>query len=442
MSDGMGIGVGIGLIPCVGMAFASLLLMKYKINVLLEASLQNFAAGLILAAVASELFPLLAEIPNITGSIGITIGFAIALSLVYGMDALMEKMVGDKDEGSSHAYSVNNDRPPSSPTGRSILPVQVAAQAIADASHRSHIIEHLEEMLQSIAHITRVSDRLLANDNASSNDEHAVEETIDETVHQISYKLDHCRRLLHGSESQQHQSLLEHGRWPQEKKLTVHSNLLNLKTSMVHIMEHLEADAIDENTLLEIDDHIDEMERLIDDFHMVVQSTPSFWQPKPTVVTRQGDTLPFALIGPVCVDALVDGFLIGASYALSTRAGVILAAANTLEMSVLGMTLAASVSKCTGSTVLARKLSLAAPPLIMLLGVVVGIVSGDAARSIEILYAVFISFGVVCLLALVTKELLIEAREAQGSEEKWYVSAMVFAGVFVVLMMDRFIPAR
>ena len=71
----------------------------------------------------------------------------------------------------------------------------------------------------------------------------------------------------------------------------------------------------------------------------------------------------------------------------------------------------------------------------------VGAAIGGAATGEPIIFVAFVSFGVVALLFLVCNELLIEAKNAQGDEEKWWISIMVFLGIFVVLMLNHIIPA-
>jgi hypothetical protein len=48
----------------------------------------------------------------------------------------------------------------------------------------------------------------------------------------------------------------------------------------------------------------------------------------------------------------------------------------------------------------------------------------------------FVSFGIVALLTLVCTELLIEARNAQGDEEIWWITMAIFLGVYLVLIMS------
>ena len=57
------------------------------------------------------------------------------------------------------------------------------------------------------------------------------------------------------------------------------------------------------------------------------------------------------------------------------------------------------------------------------------------------LYVILVSFGIVSLLFLVCNELIIEAKNSQGDDEKWYVGGTIFFGVYVVLLIDMLIPA-
>ena len=146
------------------------------------------------------------------------------------------------------------------------------------------------------------------------------------------------------------------------------------------------------------------------------------------------------LLLPVIVDSIVDGFLIGLSVALSPKAGYILSGANCLEMSFLGMALTVRVMKCTGSSTLIRNLSIVSPPFIMLLASTMGALVGTMALEHHIFFVIFVSFGVVALLFLVCNELLIEAKNVQGDDEVWWITSMIFVGIYVVLITDILLP--
>ena len=92
-------GFVVGAIPTACMLLSSAFISQYEISKIVEAILQNFSAGLILAAVGGELFPLLYldKSPADT-AIGITLGFAFGLALNYGLDAFVEQFEDDEDD--------------------------------------------------------------------------------------------------------------------------------------------------------------------------------------------------------------------------------------------------------------------------------------------------------------------------------------------------------
>ena len=67
----------------------------------------------------------------------------------------------------------------------------------------------------------------------------------------------------------------------------------------------------------------------------------------------------------------------------------------------------------------------------------IGALGGVEASEIPIVYIALVSFGTVALLSLVCHELLMEAREAQGDDERWYIGAMIFLGIWVIIMLSH-----
>lgn len=89
------------------MLLASYILYTYEVHALVEATFQNFAAGLIVAAVAAELFPLmLHDVSPANSMIGMTCGFVVGLGLIYGLEALVEYFEGGGDEDGKEAEIV------------------------------------------------------------------------------------------------------------------------------------------------------------------------------------------------------------------------------------------------------------------------------------------------------------------------------------------------
>ena len=157
------------------------------------------------------------------------------------------------------------------------------------------------------------------------------------------------------------------------------------------------------------------------------------------LVTAPGPKLPISFIALIFIDAFTDGFLIGLAYAVSPKAGIVIAFANTLEMSLVGISFASRLMNCSGTAAHVRQMITLAPAFIMFIASIIGASVGLYAVSVDVLFATLISFAVVILTALVLNELLVDARKNQGEEESWYISAMVFLGLFLVLIMDRFI---
>jgi uncharacterized protein YuzB (UPF0349 family) len=91
----------IGSIPTCSMLFASLALINLKVPPLIEACFQNFCAGLILAAVALELLPLMgpSQITSPFNSVvGTTLGFMLGVFMINGIDQVIDSFEDDNNE--------------------------------------------------------------------------------------------------------------------------------------------------------------------------------------------------------------------------------------------------------------------------------------------------------------------------------------------------------
>jgi len=460
--QGVNLGLACGSVPTAAMILVSALLSTLKVHPRIEAVFQNFAGGLILGAVASELFPLILGADKRDGWIGMTAGFGFALILLNGIDSFVEllfklasksncrkttptsntnyeeleddvkkkeisKVVTETGEELSDVAS-HDDRPWEQED------LQQAEAAISLPNHRMHIKEHLIEVTNLIKHMENQANCLVDNDG-NSIELDAMAEQIDEDIHKLQYKLDHCRRLIQGSEAQIPGDSPRAPRMTEEKKIELLKRLSVLRCTANHLVEHILEDKIDKYVLSEMVLHIKEMGHRLEMLHDTVDAVASKWrhsQPMPS--PEEGAKLPTTLIVPVTIDCFVDGFLIGLSVAVSPIAGFVLAAANSLEMSFLGMAYSARLSKCTGSSLIARQAALYLPCLLMFFASGFGSFAAEAARDYPAVFVSFVSFGVTALISLVCCELLIEARESQGDEAKWWVQLFIFAGVYVVLM--------
>lgn len=465
------LGFLVGAIPTAAMIVCSCVFSHVKVGPLTEACFQSFAAGLILAAVAAELFPLIMEAERQDIYIGVSAGFFIALSMIHGVEWIVEyiEALDGSEKGSDHgnaeapgSISMEGKRKRTHPEGvgpqyvemsngsRSVddlgeiqllqIPqwedsgVDMALQAINIPAHKQHIFEHLQELMDSIRQMDDKCNQL-TEENVPDKVTEEIAEFIDQKIHDLHYKVDHCRRLIEGAESE-----IQTGRGSivtEERKQIMQKRLSNLRSIVAHLIDHMREIKIDGETLKEIHEHLDQMESQINSFHESIQVVGQRWTPKRELpVTKIGDKVPYGLVVPVIMDCFTDGFLIGVAVALSYKAGIILGAANCLEMSFLGMAYSTRLVKCTGSSALERTVAMYSPPLLMFLSSGFGAFLADAARSVPAVYVGFVSFGVVALLFLVCNELIIEARSNQGDDGKWWVSILIFLGIYVVLMGD------
>eukprot|EP00595_Chromulina_sp_UTEXLB2642_P000206 CAMPEP_0196762396 /NCGR_PEP_ID=MMETSP1095-20130614/1835_1 /TAXON_ID=96789 ORGANISM="Chromulina nebulosa, Strain UTEXLB2642" /NCGR_SAMPLE_ID=MMETSP1095 /ASSEMBLY_ACC=CAM_ASM_000446 /LENGTH=218 /DNA_ID=CAMNT_0042113155 /DNA_START=34 /DNA_END=686 /DNA_ORIENTATION=- len=213
---GVSLGFLIGAIPTISMTLSSWLLSSIKVSTHIEAGIQNFAAGLILAAVAAELFPLMLEATRADSMIGITVGFAVGLSTLNGLEWVIGR-IEDMGDGIGHSlssHSIKNEQlnkgpvhtypeglsfdhfdveaavantssvielmnlPPDSPkTSRkekfALLstedweaePLAIASKAFESIDHRNHILDHMKEVANAIKAMEEKSNRLLEETN-------------------------------------------------------------------------------------------------------------------------------------------------------------------------------------------------------------------------------------------------------------------------------------
>lgn len=282
-------------------------------------------------------------------------------------------------------------------------------------------------------------------------------------------------RLLEGSECEIRN--IEKKNWmSDDRKNMLRQRVKNLKLISEHVLEHLSSNSelllhasspkssaqsgkdgvivspfwnkdisnkIDSKyvaLLHELYTHMSDMDIQINKVHENVERVVQKWHRVNSLMDpEEGATLPLGLIVPVTVDCFVDGFLIGVSCALSHTAGIILGAANCLEMSFLGMAYTTRIMKCTGSTLTNRRIAIYCPPLLMFLSSGFGALVGNAASAVPAIFVTFVAFGVVALLFLACCELFIEAKEVQGENEKWYLTATIFLGVYTVLVINQLV---
>ena len=416
---------------------------------------------------ASELFPLLSTPKTAGGVGGLTIGFACGLFVTFGTEKL-----GNWLEVRARRERVRAACPAECTTTVLLTPLQERAEAqtaievdvehpyaarsseLLSLTHRDHIREHLNELVESIGGVEHRAQKLLAP-SIPVEAEEELSEAIDEQIHLLHYKLDHTRRLLEGSESGSKSTPFS------GDKAAIVARVHEIKSSVEHLVDHFGASAFDAPTVLEVHAHMNELEGLLTNFHSEVQEAASYW-PRGRHGggdVAKGSRLPLSLLAAVYVDSFIDGFLIGIACIFSQHAGLVLAAANVLEMGFVGASFANTVSRCNGSSRQTRFIAIYVAPPIMLAGAAIGAAVGDASKGTPAVFTGFVAFGSVALLFLVTHELLIEAHEAMKENEVVWINsawlalrcfvcvcahssraAIFYLGIYLVLLFNRYLP--
>lgn len=141
----------------------------------------------------------------------------------------------------------------------------------------------------------------------------------------------------------------------------------------------------------------------------------------------EGRTGLLTLVG---VDMFIDGLVLGLGFAVSTKAGLLLTIALTLEVLFLGLSLATELGEEKMSR--ARTVGLTTAAVLLL---PVGALAASAVAQLphEVLNG-FFAFGLIALLYLVTEELLVEAHE---TPDRPWVTALFFIGFLLLLVLEE-----
>ena len=145
---------------------------------------------------------------------------------------------------------------------------------------------------------------------------------------------------------------------------------------------------------------------------------------------RGGPSL--GLLATTGADVLIDGCLIGITFAVGTREAALIVAALSLEMLFLGLAAATALAEPTRRRVVAATGGLA---LLLAVGAAAGSLVGRSVSGD--LMELLLSVGLVVLLYLVTEELLVEAHEVK---ETPFATTSFFVGFLALLMLEMLVP--
>lgn len=181
--------------------------------------MQSFTS---VSIVGCELFPVMINTSEKPSYIGISVGFTLGLSLIYGLEYFIHQ-IEENDGDVWQIFSVSRHALPQSSHHASqekrnlddvgFTPVNdeereleaqaqwededviEASKALSKPAHRGHIREHLLELIEALKNID-VHSKQLMNPTLSNQDCEHIAEIIDERIHALQYKLDHSRRYV------------------------------------------------------------------------------------------------------------------------------------------------------------------------------------------------------------------------------------------------------
>ena len=137
-----------------------------------------------------------------------------------------------------------------------------------------------------------------------------------------------------------------------------------------------------------------------------------------------------ANLSAVDIHILVDGLVLGLAFVAGEKAGVLLTVALTLEVLFLSLTVTAELNEAMESKlrVIATVFGLG---LLLPLGAAIALPVATLPAPVIV---GFLSFGLMALLYLVTKELLVQAHARPDNS---LVSAMFFVGSLGLLAIEE-----
>jgi len=133
----------------------------------------------------------------------------------------------------------------------------------------------------------------------------------------------------------------------------------------------------------------------------------------------------------VGVDVSIDGLLMGVSFDVGIKEGIIITVALSIELLFLALSVSSNLAKEGKS-----KLRIIATAIILSLLVLIGatlggtILQGIHGSALEGI----IAFAVAALLYLVTEELLVEAHK--GKQDAAFSTTMFFVGFLIVTILE------
>jgi len=388
------------VLPALTMSLGSIFVFCARVPGRLQACMQMFSAGLLISAVAGELFPLIAPDkdssrppPSTLGSyLALILGFTAGLLFMFGLERITDGFDADDD---------------SSDDDEGDLSVRLLSDDSDGPDRMSEFQVHSKKLRQEAGNLLRLLN-------------HGSRDNIDEQIH--------------GMEVQVHRA----GQHLSPRGPFAPHNLARMK---FHAKELCEA-----GETLQRTESVRAARHALVAFDGCLKHLHSHakrgsfqrWKPSPPPLSMKSEIfsekLPWPLVAAVTIDAAVDGLLVGLSFSASASAGWTMSLATCIEMGFLGLSFSASLQNATKNRRKQASLSVI-PPVILLLTGLSGNALGHLLSESPCVFIGFVAFAIVALLFLVTQELLAEARDvAKGSA---LINAMFFVGLLAGILLGK-----
>jgi zinc transporter ZupT len=371
--------------------------------------MQNLSAGVLIAAIGNELFPLLkcgapgAVLgPTPTGSyLGLICGFLGGLAFMFGLEHLTESITGGEDSDSDSDDEEDDESVSYQNSGYP-----------KDFSHNDR--KGLQDDVQKFV---TASQRLKASLDDGNR------EVVDRSMHDLEYALDVS--MLHLRKRQ--------GTFSSDEKI-----ILTLKAAeLAELGQKIQETAENPSSQpADIAAAIKKLEDLVENIHSTshgVKVRVPRWAPLLDFAEPAGNEPPWSQTAVVSIDAAVDGLLIGLTYSADTAAGLTMALATSIEMAFLGLQYSTKVRSTVQNALLQFAL-ISLPPVILFFAGMLGAYAGSLLTANQSLFIGFIAFSLVALLFMITQELIVEAHEGSDS---MLSNSMLFIGILGEMVLDK-----
>eukprot|EP00930_Biecheleria_cincta_P063251 TRINITY_DN48768_c0_g1_i1.p1 TRINITY_DN48768_c0_g1~~TRINITY_DN48768_c0_g1_i1.p1 ORF type:complete len:415 (-),score=75.46 TRINITY_DN48768_c0_g1_i1:61-1305(-) len=389
------------LAPALAMLLGSSFALWLRVPDKIQACMQNFSAGLLISAVASELYPLMSpkSLTKFDSTIAITCGFVLGLIFMFGLEHLTE---GDGDDEEEDEKEAPRDRHATgSDLSQPMLDDMESRVALGNFSATSN---GLRDVVGKLKQSITKGDR----------------DGIDSVVHAASLQVHKAQRQLFLTGPLTAREL---------DRMTFHCGELEAQS----------AKFFGKNTLAEHRRALRDFNNILEHIHEHAERKRFCrWKPEPLPEQTSvfSESIPWTLVASVAADGGVDGLLIGLAFAASPGAGWAMSIATCIEMAFLGLSFCATITNATKSLV-RRTAVVALPPFMLLVAGIAGTHVGEALRENQAVFVGFIGFSIVCLLFLVTQELLAEAREVGGDNA--LINGMLFVGLLGGILLEKLV---